>query len=143
MFDPRRLDDDAAVAPQIAPDDVPAIKAAGFATIVNNRPDGEEPGQPHGEAIRAAAEAVGLRYVAVPFAGGQLTPQVLAAMAEAMEHAPVLAFCRSGTRSCNLWALAGALRGQDPGTMVQRAANAGYDLSGLRSSLEQLAASVR
>lgn len=143
MIDLRRLDDTAAVAPQIAPEDIPAIAAAGFATIVNNRPDGEEPGQPHGDAIRAAAEAAGLRYVAIPFAGGPLTPQLLAAMADALEHAPVLAFCRSGTRSCNLWALAGALRGGDPATMVAQAADAGYDLSGLRPSLEQLAASVR
>ena len=140
-FDLRRLNDHAAVAPQIDPTDVPAIKAAGFATIINNRPDGEEAVQPPGDAIRAVAEAAGLRYVAVPFAGGQLTPQILAAMAEAMEHGPVLAFCRSGTRSCNLWALAGALRGDDPATMVEQAAEAGYDLSGLRGSLDQLAAS--
>lgn len=140
MFEPRRLNDAISVAPQIAPTDVPAIKAAGFATIVNNRPDGEAADQPPGDAIRAVAEAAGLRYVAVPFAGGQLTPQVLAAMAEAMEHPPVLAFCRSGTRSCNLWALAGALRGDDPATMVDQAAAAGYDIAGLRGSLDQLAA---
>ena len=143
MPDIRRLDDSASVAPQITLEDIAAIKAAGFATIVNNRPDGEEPGQPHGDAIRAAAEAAGLRYIAIPFAGGPLPPQLLAAMADAMEHAPVLAFCRSGTRSCNLWALAGTLRGGDPATMVRQAAEAGYDLTGLHPSLEQLAASVR
>lgn len=143
MLDIRQLNADAAVAPQIAPEDVPAIKAAGFATIVNNRPDGEEASQPPGDAIRAVAEAAGLRYVSVPFAGGQLTPQILAAMADAMEHGPVLAFCRSGTRSCNLWALAGALRGDDPATMVDQAEAAGYDLSSLRPSLDQLAASRR
>ncbi len=142
-LDLRRLDDNASVAPQIAPEDLAAIKAAGFATVINNRPDGEEPGQPHGDSIRVAAEAAGLRYVAIPFAGGPLTPQLLAAMAEAMEHAPVLAFCRSGTRSCNLWALAGALRGDDPAAMVARAADAGYDLTGLQPSLEQLAATRR
>lgn len=143
MPDIRRLDESAAVAPQIDPADLPSIKAAGFATVINNRPDDEEPGQPPGEAIRAAAEAAGLRYVAIPFAGGQLTPQILAAMAQAMEHGPVLAFCRSGTRSCNLWALAGALRGDDPATMVEQAAAAGYDLTGLRGSLDQLSATVR
>lgn len=143
MPDIRRLNDNAAVAPQIDPADLPAIKAAGFATVINNRPDDEEPDQPRGDTIRAATQAAGLRYVAVPFAGGQLTPQVLAAMAEAMEHGPVLAFCRSGTRSCNLWALAGALRGDDPVTMVDQAATAGYDLSALRSSLDQLAAGAR
>lgn len=143
MPDIRRLNDHAAVAPQISPADLPAIKAAGFATVINNRPDGEEASQPPGVTIAAATEAAGLRYVAIPFAGGPLTPQLLAAMAEAMEHGPVLAFCRSGTRSCNLWALAGALRGDDPATMVDQAAEAGYDLSGLRPSLDQLSASVR
>lgn len=141
MFEPRHLNDSVSVAPQIEPTDLPAIKAAGFATVINNRPDGEASDQPAGDAIRLATEGAGLRYVAVPFAGGQLTPQVLAAMAEAMEHGPVLAFCRSGTRSCNLWALAGALRGDDPATMVEQAAFAGYDIAGLRGSLDQLAAS--
>lgn len=137
-FEPRRLDERVAVAPQIAPDDLPAIKAAGFTTVVNNRPDGEEPGQPHGDAIRAAAAASGVQYLSLPVAGGVAPPQ-LAAMADALDAGPVLAFCRSGTRSCNLWALARASRGDDPDTLVAKAAAAGYDLAGLRPVLAQLA----
>lgn len=143
MTDIRRLNESAAVSPQVAPEDMPAIKAAGFATIINNRPDGEAPDQPSGEAIRAAAEAAGLRYVAVPFAGGALNQRIVADMAMALEQGPVLAFCRSGTRSCNLWAVVDALRGTAPATIVEQAAAAGYDLTALRPSLDQLAATRR
>ena len=73
----RPLDPTIAVAPQIRPEDVPAIAAAGYVAIVNNRPDGEEPGQPEGEAIRAAAEAAGLGYTAIPIThAGFSRPQV-------------------------------------------------------------------
>ena len=66
MADIRPITDSIAVAPQITPDDIAAIKAAGYKAIVNNRPDDEEAGQPSGEAIRAAAEAAGLSYTAIP-----------------------------------------------------------------------------
>ena len=53
---------------------------------------------------------------------------------------PVLAYCRSGTRSCQLWALAAAKAGRDPALIAAQAANAGYDVSGLRALLDTLAA---
>ena len=138
----RTLNDRVAVAPQIAPADVPAIAAAGFVAIVNNRPDGEEPGQPDGEAIRAAAEAAGLSYVAIPVTAAGFSHPQLEAMTEALAGAdgPVLAYCRSGTRSCNLWALAAARAGRDPTLLVAQAAGAGYDLSGIRPMLDTLVA---
>ena len=110
MTDIRPLNDRVAVAPQITADDVAAIAAAGYVAIVNNRPDDEEPGQPSGDAIRAAAEAAGLRYAAVPVGREGIGDAQLAAMTAAIAEAdgPVLAFCRSGTRSCHLWALAAA-----------------------------------
>lgn len=142
MFDPRRLTDQVAVAPQIDPADLPAVAAAGFATVVNNRPDDEEPGQPAASEIAAAAEAAGLRYAEIPVGREPLTRETVAAMAEALAHGPTLAFCRSGTRSCNLWALAAASRGGDPDSLIEQAAAAGYDLSGLRPMLDQLAANA-
>ena len=134
----RRIDETVSVAAQITPDDVPAIAAAGFTAIINNRPDGEEPGQPTGEDIRAAAEAAGLGYTAIPVThAGFSHPQVIA-MIDALGEAggPVLAFCRSGTRSCNLWALAGAGLGEDAETLSAKAANAGYDLTNLRPLMD-------
>lgn len=138
----RPLNDRVAVAPQITPDDVPAIKAAGYVAIVNNRPDGEEPGQPSGQAIRAAAEEAGLRYSEVPVTHAGFSQPQLDAMARALVEAdgPVLAYCRSGTRSCNLWALAAAKAGRDPELLVRQAAAAGYDLSGIKPTLDALAA---
>lgn len=140
-MDIRPLNDRVAVAPQIAPDDIPAIKAAGYAAIVNNRPDGEEAGQPSGAAIRAAAEAAGLSYAEVPVGQAGIGAPQIDAMTAVLTAAdgPVLAYCRSGTRSCNLWALAAARGGRDVRLIVGQAADAGYDLSGLRPMLDTLA----
>jgi uncharacterized protein (TIGR01244 family) len=137
----RPLNDAFAVAPQIRPEDVPAIKAAGYVAIVNNRPDDEESGQPAGDALRAAAEAAGLGYTAIPVTAAGFSHPQLDAMAAALAAAdgPVLAYCRSGTRSCNLWALAAAKAGRDPGLLTTQAAGAGYDLSGIRPMLDALA----
>lgn len=130
-----------AVAPQIAPQDMAAIKAAGFVAIVNNRPDDEEPGQPSGDAIRTAAEDAGLAYTAIPVTHAGFSHPQLDAMSAALAAAdgPVLAYCRSGTRSCNLWALAEAKTGADPATLTGQAAGAGYDLGGIRPMLDALA----
>lgn len=137
----RRIDDAISVAPQITPADVPAIKAAGFAAIINNRPDGEEPGQPTGDSIRAAAEDAGLAYTAIPVTHAGFSHPQVAAMIDAIAQAngPVLAFCRSGTRSCNLWALAGAGLGEDPDALTAKAAEAGYDIAALRPLLDAVA----
>jgi len=142
MADIRTLNDSVSVAPQIAPEDMAAIRAAGFVAIVNNRPDGEDAGQPSGEAIRAAAEAEGLRYVAIPVTHAGFSHPQIDAMTAALVAAdgPVLAYCRSGTRSCNLWALAAAKAGRNPELLVRQAEAAGYDLSGLRPTLDALAA---
>ncbi|VVS96186.1 conserved hypothetical protein [Sphingomonas sp. EC-HK361] len=137
----RPINESVAVAPQIAPEDIAAIKAAGYVAIVNNRPDGEEAGQPKGEAIRAAAETAGLGYTAIPVTQAGFSHPQLDAMAAALVAAdgPVLAYCRSGTRSCNLWALAAAKAGRDPDLLTAQAAAAGYDLSGIRPMLDALA----
>ena len=138
----RKVDDSISVAPQISVDDVAAIKAAGFTAIVNNRPDDEEAGQIPGDAIRGAAEAAGLSYTAIPITHAGFSYPQIAAMAEVFGAAdgPVLAFCRSGTRSCNLWALAQAKNGADAAALIAKGAGAGYNLDGLRPLLDQLKA---
>lgn len=107
MFKP--LSDTVLVAGrQLRPDDMDAVVAAGVALVVNNRPDGEEPGQPTSAEIEAAARAAGLDYRHIPVSGG-IGPDQVAAMAVAMEEGKLLAFCRSGQRSTLLWALAARL----------------------------------
>ena len=141
MADIRSINDRISVAPQIVPEDIAAIKAAGFVAIVNNRPDDEEGGQPSGDTIRAAAEAAGLAYSAIPVTHAGFSHPQIDAMAAALTAAdgPVLAYCRSGTRSCNLWALAAAKAGRDPELLVAQARGAGYDLSGMKPTLDALA----
>ena len=131
----KELDSTTFVSGQIAPEDIAAL---GVATIINNRPDGEEPGQPTSGAIEAAAHAAGIDYRHIPVAGGISQPQV-AQMADALAQAkgPVLAFCRSGTRSTYLWALARARLGDDAEDLTMKAAAAGYDLSRVRAFLAQ------
>jgi uncharacterized protein (TIGR01244 family) len=133
----RALDDTISVFGQIEPEDVAAAKAQGFAMIVNNRPDNEQPGQPTGAEIEAAAKAAGMDYVAIPVDHSGFSEWQVAAMAEALEKAegPVLAFCRSGTRSTFLWALARHSLGDAGEGLVAKAAGAGYDLSSIRPIL--------
>ena len=95
-----------ATAPQIAPEDMPAIAAQGFSTVVNNRPDGEGgPDQPSSEAMAKAAQEASLEYHYLPVISGQITPEQVARFAAIVAAAPgpLLAFCRSGARSTNIW----------------------------------------
>ncbi|HEV2078914.1 MAG TPA: TIGR01244 family sulfur transferase [Allosphingosinicella sp.] len=126
----KRIDDRTWVSGQIAPEQVAALAQQGFTTIVNNRPDGEELGQPPAAEIEAAARAAGLEYRHVPVASGLSEAQV-AAMSEALQASDgkALAFCRSGTRSTYLWALARRSCGDGPEDIARKAAAAGYDLT--------------
>ena len=141
MSDFRPLTPDYAVAPQITLADVAAAKVAGFAMIVNNRPDGEEPEAPQGDAMAAAAAAEGLAYVAIPVGHAGFSHPQLDALDAALGGAtgPVLAYCRSGTRSTHLWALTRARAGDDADAIVEAAAAQGYDLTGLRPMMDALA----
>jgi uncharacterized protein (TIGR01244 family) len=127
----RRITDTFWVAPQIDPADLAEISAAGARLILNNRPDFEEPGQPEGAQIRAAAEGLGLAYAEIPVHGGPGRDQV-AAMRAALDAAdgPVLAYCKSGTRSILTWAVAEIASGaRQPQEVIALARNAGYDIS--------------
>lgn len=132
----RALDDRTFVAGQIGADDVAKAKALGVTTIVNNRPDGEEFGQPAAAEIEAATRDAGLDYRHIPVAGG-FSPDQVEAMAAALDEADgkTLAFCRSGTRSTFLWALACKAQGGDGAEIMRRATEAGYDLSPLQGLL--------
>ena len=141
MADIRRLTDSFAAAPQITLDDVAAIKAAGFGFIVNNRPDGESADQTAGDDIEAAALEAGLGYCAIPIDQSGFTVEQVAALSALMvSPRPILAYCRSGTRSTNLWALASASRGVNIEEIIDVALGAGYDVRALRPAMEQLAA---
>lgn len=137
----RALSETFAVAPQINEAAVADAAAQGFVLIINNRPDGEEPNAPQGDAIAAAAAAAGIGYVAIPIGHGGYGAAEIDALALAIRECdgPILAYCRSGTRSTYLWALAHAANGGDPGGLIAAADRAGYDIGGLAPTLEGLA----
>ncbi|RJF93276.1 TIGR01244 family sulfur transferase [Sphingomonas cavernae] len=136
----RRIDDSISVASQMTTDQVAAAKADGVTMIINNRPDDEEAGQTNGAEIAAAAEAAGVAYRAIPVTHAGFSANQLNEMNAALDAAngPALAYCRSGTRSTYLWALARAQRGDAPDTLAEKAAGAGYDLSSIRPMLDAL-----
>jgi uncharacterized protein (TIGR01244 family) len=134
----KRINEHVSVSPQISPDDVAAIKAAGFVAIVNNRPDGESPDQPPSAVIEKAAHAAGLAYHYIPLGREGVTPEMVEETKSVLEGSagPVFCYCRSGTRSTTLWALSQA--GKQPATeIISAAANAGYDMSHLAGHLSQ------
>ncbi len=137
----RKIDDHFLAAPQIAVSDIAEAKALGVTTIINNRPDGEEPSEPQGAEIEAAALAAGLGYVAIPVTHAGFSGPQIAAMAVALETStgPVLAYCRSGTRSTLLWALARTQMGDDKAGLQAKAAGGGYDLSSIDHLIDVVA----
>lgn len=128
-----RIDDKLSVAGQPSLDAIGALGAEGVALLVNNRPDGEEPNQPGAAAERAAAEAAGLAYLDLPVTGGTITREAVERFHAAVRAAPgpVVAHCRSGTRSLTLWVLgevlAGRLRRDE---IAEFGTRHGFDLSG-------------
>jgi uncharacterized protein (TIGR01244 family) len=108
----RAVAPDVCVAPQLAPAAMTEAARAGFRSVVNNRPDYEHgPEQPTNAAIEAAARAAGLEYRFLPVAGQHQSPEEVAAMAQLLKELPrpLLLFCRSGSRSANLFMQATAL----------------------------------
>jgi len=140
-MDIRRLTDTYAVAPQIEPQDMAAIRAAGYTTIIDNRPDGEIPPHLHADPMRHAAEVAGLQFVVNPVIGGAMTMDNVTAQGAAIAAAtgPVLAYCASGNRSSQVWALsmAGRMPADD---LIGLAARHGYQLEALRGQIDALAA---
>lgn len=138
----RKIDEKTYASPQIGIAEVAYAKALGIGLIVNNRPEGEADDQTPGAEIERAAREAGMDYIAIPVShAGFSIPQV-EAMQQALTSAgdaPVLAYCRSGTRSTLLWALAQARSGANPDDIAAKAAGAGYDIGPIRATVDMLA----
>lgn len=139
-MDIRQITPDFFAAPQISPEDMPDIAAAGITRVVCNRPDAEVPPSHQAAAIEAAARAAGLDFAVQPLTHQTMTPDVIAANQKLLTGAagPVLAYCASGTRSTVAWALAAA-KETPVDEIIAAARNGGYDLSNLRPTLEAAA----
>ena len=111
VMDTRKITERVSVGPQISPKDMPAIAAAGYRAIICNRPDGEGVDQPSFEEIEIAAKAAGIEARYVPVQSGMVHDEDVTAFGDALEEVqrPVLAYCRTGTRSATLWSLLTAL----------------------------------
>ena len=139
-MDIRNLTDRYAVSPQITPGDLAAIKAAGFTTVINNRPDAEIPATLHDNAMRDAAETLGLTFITNPIISGGMTTTNVTIQQSAIAAAtgPVFAYCASGNRCSMVWALAHA--GTRPtDELIAIPARFGYQLDGLRGQIDRLA----
>ena len=138
-MDIRKITDNYAVSPQILPEDLPAIAAAGFTTVICNRPDEEVPAEIQSEVMRIATEAAGLRFEVLPLTHATIGGSVADQMALcAASDGPVFAYCASGTRCSIVWSL-GQVGQMSTDDIIAATARAGYDLSGLRPQLDALA----
>jgi uncharacterized protein (TIGR01244 family) len=128
----RTIDATLAVAPQMAPEELAGLAAQGYAAVICNRPDGEEPDQPPVDAMRRAAQEEGLAFHHIPVAGGLFPPAAVAAFAAVRRgtQGKVLAYCRTGMRAVTLDALAN-VGGRNAAERIVHAKAAGYDLSAL------------
>ncbi|PMS14360.1 TIGR01244 family phosphatase [Trinickia dabaoshanensis] len=138
-MNPKELVPNLSISPQLSIADIAEAKARGFLSVIVNRPDAEEPGQPTIAEMREAARTAGLGFAAIPIVPGKATVEDAAKFSSALGalDGPVIAYCRTGVRAATLWALsAGA--SIEPDELLQRIAAAGYDLSGLRPRLEAL-----
>jgi uncharacterized protein (TIGR01244 family) len=139
----RKIDEKTYASPQITLAEVAYAKALGIGLIVNNRPEGESDDQTPGPDIEAAAREAGMAYVAIPVTHAGFSMAQVEALEAALASAgdtPILAYCRSGTRSTLLWALAQAKAGVSPDEIAAKAAGAGYDIGPIRATVDVLAA---
>ena len=136
-MDIRSLTPQLSVAPQIRPEDVAELASAGFRTVVCNRPDAENPPQLQSSRVSDAAASAGLAFHYLPVDPGHFHPDLIARFTQILDDSegPVLAYCRSGTRSATAWALgqSGRLAAAE---ILRKAAGAGYDLSGIARALD-------
>lgn len=128
---PRPLSPTVWTSPQLAPEALADLAAAGVRRIISNRPDGEDPGQPTAAEMEAAARKAGMDFDWIPVSGMPAPAQVAAAAALLADGRPTVMFCRSGTRSAALWAMSERTRGADADELRAAAASAGYDLGRL------------
>ncbi|NQW51198.1 MAG: TIGR01244 family phosphatase [Rhodospirillales bacterium] len=134
------------VSGQLDPSDMKDLADAGFTAVVNNRPDGEAFfGQPKTADLRAAAEAAGLKFLDLPFAGPRATPDQVRAFADllAAGDGRIVAFCKSGMRSALLWGAASMANGRPLEEVLQGARSAGQELGGVAELMTGLAQAAR
>lgn len=127
----RQLDEKTLVSGQIQPEEVAGLAEHGVTLLINNRPDGEEPGQPLAVDVEAAAKTAGIAYRHVPILRG-IGPADVEAMQDALraaEGGQALAFCRSGTRSALVWALAQRGEGVPREEVERRVTEAGFNVA--------------
>ncbi|CUH82648.1 TIGR01244 family sulfur transferase [Tropicibacter naphthalenivorans] len=139
-MDTRKITDKYFVSPQISPEDAATLHEAGFRLVICNRPDGENPPELWAEAIGAAVTDAGMEFAVLPLTHQTMNAENILRQSELVAAAdgPVLAYCASGTRCSVIWALGNAAKlGAD--AVLEATAEAGYDLSGLRPTLETLA----
>ncbi len=143
-MNPKQLTPRFSISPQLSVADMDAAHALGFHSVIVNRPDGEEAGQPSIAEMRQAASAAGLGFAAIPVAPGKVTDEDAAQFEAALEtlEGPVIAYCRTGVRAATLWALTSATA-LGPDAVLNATTAAGHDLSQLRPRLEQRHASGR
>lgn len=127
---PKFIATEIAVGPQLTPDQIGELAAAGFRSIIVNRPEGESADQPSFEETRRLAARHGMQVRFIPIAPGKQTPADVKAFGEAMAELPkpVYAHCRTGTRSATLWALSQSGR-MPTSDILQKTKDAGYDVS--------------
>lgn len=140
MVDVKKLSEEFAAAPQLTQQDFETLASAGYKTIINNRPDGEEAGQLSAADAQEIAQKEGLNYLHVPVTMSDLNAEKIQQFEQALKDSPkpILAHCRSGMRSSILWAIAKIKNGQmSIEEVISTAAQQGYDLSRVRPLLEQ------
>ncbi len=137
MVSVQKLTDSVSVSPQIAVDDLDVLAKTGFVMVINNRPDGEEPGQPDHRTLAKAAQDAGLSYHYLPMTMAGLDKKMITDFADLVQSAggPVLAYCRSGGRSAFLWALGADMPVAD---ILDVTGRAGFDFSSQAPVFEQV-----
>ncbi|WP_237068239.1 TIGR01244 family sulfur transferase [Microbulbifer guangxiensis] len=127
----QNLDKQVSVSEQLETDAFDALADSGVEILVCNRPEAECTA-PTYEAMQAAADRAGLEFVSIPFARGQMTREHCEQFARLLASGKrIHAFCRTGNRSCNMWAGARSLQGLESGEIVTGARAAGFDVSGV------------
>jgi len=139
-MDLHQITEDLTVTGQIDPAEIPLLAAQGIRSIICNRPDGEVPEQAPFRMVEQAAAASGIEALYLPVVSNAITEADAEAFGEALEELPkpILAYCRSGTRSAVLWALSQAAGKRPIQDILSEAAQAGYDLSALSPRLEKM-----
>jgi uncharacterized protein (TIGR01244 family) len=137
LMKPIAVTEKLAVAPQPMLSDFQELRRLGFTTVVNNRPDGEDPSQLGSVAEEEAARAAGLAYVHIPVTSTGMSEDDARLLKETIEQAPgpVVAHCRSGARSFYLWVLSGALDSHTDAKLLAKAAELGIDTNAVRTWL--------